>query len=658
MIVRSIILFSIILTFFLSSCATQSSEVIVAKFGKEEITLSEFENAYAKNVGGFEKAKDDSISRFKNFLDLYLNFKMKLRDAAVRDYDTHPDLVAELDDYKSKVGVTYLLEKKLIEPGLKELYDRRKSEYRVSHIMIRPEPNKESEAGEMARAILDSIKNGANFEEMCERHSQDQFSKSMGGDIYYITAGLLPIEFEDAVYETAEGEIYPEVVETRYGFHIIKVTDIRQRIPSIKASHILIDYNNEEGIPDTLMARAKVDSILQKLSNGEDFAILAGRYSEDPGSKESGGDLGYFERRQMVKEFDEVAFNLEIGQISDVVQTNFGFHIIKLVDKKNLPTFEEERENLKKTFQNTQYQLKYNSFVDNLKDKYNYSVNSETFNFIVANSDSAKLNASEHPQFEQFKNMPLFSYAGKTVSSKEFFEKVTDKKDLYNKLITSDLLENAVETVATDYLLDEEASHLENTDPEFAALMNDYRNGIFIFRLQEDEVWNKIDIDSTKLYEFYLQTKDNYRFPDRVSFAEIFTRHDSLANLYHSQLLSGADFDTLVAKTERAGFKEKHGIYPMQSLVTSVLYEEAFKLEKPGDYTQPINNAGGYSILKLIEKDPARVKTFEEARAEVAGAFQESESKRLEQAYLESLKTRYKPTLYYAELEKAFKSEE
>jgi peptidyl-prolyl cis-trans isomerase SurA len=656
MIFRSVILLSVF-TFLLSSCTTQHSEIVVAKFGGQEIKLEEFEKAYAKNVGSLEKAKDDSIGRLKNFLDLYLNFKMKLRDAKVRNYDNHPELVAELDDYKNKVGVTYLLEKKLVEPGIKELYERRKWEYRVSHLMLRPEPGQEDASESLANAILDSIKNGASFEDMVERHSQDQFSKQYGGDIYYITSGLLPVEFEDAVYQTGAGEVYQGVVRTRYGFHLIKVTEIHQRIPSIKASHILINFNNEEGQPDTAFARLKADSVYQRIMNGEDFAALAMEYSDDPGSKEKGGDLGFFERRMMVKEFDEAAFNLGVGEISGIVQTNFGFHIIKLTDKKTYSTLEEERENIKKMYQNTRHQLNYDKFVNNLKDKYHYQLNQGTEDFIVSVSDSARLDIS-HPRFDEFKSMQLFGYAGKNVSAGEFFEKVADKKEYHLKIITSDLLYKAIDIVATDYILNEEASHLEETDSDFAALMDDYKNGIFIFRLQEDEVWNKIEIDSTRLYQFYESTKENYRWPDRVSFAEIFTKNDSLANYYYSLLQNGTDFDSIVVNTERPGYKEKGGFYPLQSVLASQLYEEASKLEKAGDYSRLITNSGGFSIIKLVEKDPSRLKTFEEARAEVAGAFQESESKRLEHTYIESLKNRYKPAVYYSELEKAFKQQE
>lgn len=317
------------------SVVVDISAQVVAEFGKYEITLDEFEHAYAKNVGGWENAINKDLQEYKNFLDLYVKFKMKLRDAQVRAYDKDEDLMNELKDYQKQVGVSYILEKKINEPGVKQLYDRRKEEFRVSHIMIRPDSLGDEAARLKAQAILDSIKNGQSFENMAMKYSDDKFSGVAGGDIYFITAGLLPYEFEDPMYTLKAGEIYPDVVKTRYGYHLIKVTQRQHRFPKIKASHILIGYHNSEGQIDTAFAKLRADSVLAQLNAGASFEEMALKYSDDPGSKEKGGDLGYFERRMMVKEFDEVAFQMEVGQISDLVQTNFGYHIIKL-DRKSV----------------------------------------------------------------------------------------------------------------------------------------------------------------------------------------------------------------------------------------------------------------------------------------------------------------------------------
>ncbi|MEO8398630.1 MAG: peptidylprolyl isomerase, partial [Ignavibacteriaceae bacterium] len=439
---------------------------------------------------------------------------------------------------------------------------------------------------------------------------------------------------------------------------IIKVTDKRERVPQIKASHILIDYKNDAGQIDSVAARARIDSIFTKAKSDSDFAKLAEEYSEDPGSKGKGGDLGFIQRRTTVKEFDEAAFNLKnIGDISDVVKTQFGYHIIKLTDKKPYPTYDEEKEELTNLFKKQRYQTIYDNFIDSLRTKYNYKLNDETFNAVLNGSDSLKV-GGDHPKMDEIKDKALFSYAGKNVKVEEFFPKMSSDQDFVNRQLNADLLKKAINKISGDYLLEEEALNLEKKDPVFADLMEDYKNGIYIFKLQEDEVWNKINVDSTELYSFYNKTKEKYVWPDRIDFSEIFSKSDSLINRYYSLLQSGENFDSLAAKyTERPGYKEKAGNFGLQDAKQTQLASEADKLANPGDYSKPFKNSGGYSIVRLNAKDPSREKSFEEAKPEVSGAFQEAQSKKLEENYVENLKKIYKPVFYYDELSKAYKTE-
>ncbi len=201
MLLRFLTIISFFGLLFIFACSSGQSGV-VAEYGKYKIGIDEFENAYAKNVGSLENAENSTLQEYKDFMDLYIKFKMKLRDAEVRGYTSDTLLEEELISYQKQVGISYLIEKQLIEPGLKKLYEKRKEELRVSHLMIRPDSTGLEGAGLKANVILDSIKNGASFEEMVKKYSQDQFSAPTGGDIFYITAGLLPASFEDAMYKT------------------------------------------------------------------------------------------------------------------------------------------------------------------------------------------------------------------------------------------------------------------------------------------------------------------------------------------------------------------------------------------------------------------------------------------------------------------------
>lgn len=640
------------------SCSTEHSNILIGKFSDTEITMSEFEKAYTKNVGSREKAINDSFEDYKNFVDLYMNFKMKLRDAKVRGYYQDQALNDELIEYKRKVGASFILEKNLVEPALKKLYDQRKTEIRASHLMIRSTPERDiEESKKLAQALLDSIKNGkATFEELVERHSDDQFSKPKGGDIFYFTAAQLPIEFEEAAYKTNKGEVYPEIVQTSFGLHIIKVTDRKPRVPKIRASHILASYANESGEVDSVAAYEKIKQVKTLLQNGEDFTKVAREHSDDTGTREVGGDLGFFERRMMVQEFDEAAFNLKPGEISDIVQTGFGYHIIKLTELPPAPSFEEDKENIRNIYRRLRYPADHQNLISQLREKYNYQINQRTVDRIIGYADSVKIGA-EYPAMDEIGNETVFSYAKHNIDFRTFYDKLKSDATNVGKLFTAELITNASNKISEELLLEEEALTLDLKNPEFAELMEDYRNGIYIFKLQEEEVWNKVQLDSLRLVQFYEQNKEKYTFPDRVTYTELFVRVKDIADNYYQEIKAGANFDSLVVNfTERSGMKEKEGRYELQA-VGSTEFSKAVSELKPGEFTEPIQNSGGYSILRLDVKEPSRLKTFEEARAEVSGAFQEAESKRLEQEYIQRLKATYKPVINYDKLHLAFQPE-
>lgn len=647
-------LFTALLAFLFAACSPEHSKIVIAEFDSEKITMEEFEKAYSKNVGGLEAAVDDSFENYKNFADLYTNFKMKLDDAKVRGYQNDPTLNAELTDYKKKVGSSYILEKYLVEPNIKDWYEKRKTEIRASHLMIRVDSTGEAAAAKYAQSLLDSIKNGAKFEDMVLRHSQDQFSKVKGGDIFYFTAAQLPFEFEDACYKTAKDSVYPEVVKTRFGFHIIKVTDIKPRVPKIKASHILISYMNSAGVADTAAAELTMDSVLTELKAGKDFAEVAKRFSDDTGTKDKGGDLGFFERRMMVQEFDEAAFNLEVGQVSDVVRTNFGLHVIKVTEKEAYPTFEADRENLKNLLKRSRYNDLYAELIESYKKEYNYSVNENALQQMIGYNDSTVI-GGEMKGLTEIGGNTVFSFTNHTETVNDFFSKIKSDTEFSGKKFTVDILNKGVKKLSEQLLLEEKAISLEKTDAQFADLMKDYQNGIFIFKLQEEEVWNKVTVDSVKLYDFYQKNIQKYSWPDRVAYTEIYVKKDSVIKSYYSLLKSGENFDVLAANTERTQVKDKNGKYDLQAVGSTEFSKIVNGLTNIGDYTEPVPNPGGFSILRLDFKAPARLKTFEEAKAEVSGQYQEYESKRLENEYIDSLKKKYSPVIYYDELRSAFK---
>ncbi|MGD8778418.1 MAG: peptidylprolyl isomerase [Ignavibacteria bacterium] len=658
MIIRLTIFLAAVVMFY--SCSSDISKTVVAEYGNRYVTLDEFEKAYSKSVGGVEQATQSTLDDYKNFLDLYLNFKMKLRNAEVRGLSADEEIIDEYNTYKSNVGKSFIIEKEINIPGKKELYEKRKYEMRVSHIMIRPDSSGEEGAKKKAEELLEKINTGESFEELAKQHSQDFYSSKKGGDIYYIQVGQTVPSFDFAAYDCEVGKVYPEVVKTRFGYHIIKVTEKKPVRHQIKASHILCRIMNDEDQLDTAASKKKIEEVLGKIADGEDFSKLAEEYSDDNSNKDKGGDLGFFGRRRMVLKFDEVAFNTKVGEISESVKTRFGYHIIKVTDEKPYPTFEEEKSNIDKLFKEKFYNLKYQEFVDSLKKDYKCSLNESAIKFISENNDSAKFNDGywNDELSELVKDTVVLTVAGKSYFMDDIVSELKDDSKFKNNFINENILKRASEQFSDDMLIDKKVDDLEKTDSSFKNLMDEYKNGIYIFKIQEEEVWNKIKLDSVKIYKYWEENKEKYTWNDRVNFSEIFTRKDSVINKYYALLQAGEPFDSVAAKyTQRKNYKKTAGRYNTMEVGSNELAKKANALEKPGDYSEPFEVSGGWSIVKLNEKIPVCIKTFEEAQPQVTGELQEAESKKFEEEYLDKLNEIYKPTQKYEELSKAFKGE-
>ena len=651
-----------VVSLIVTSCATKHADIVVAEFDNYKVTLSEFEKAYAKNTGGMEAAKKDSIENYKKFLDLYVAYKMKLRDAHVRNYQNDEELVAELNNYKEQVGVSYIEEKKIVTPGMLNFYNERKEEVRVSHIMIKVGPEN---AFKTAQSILDSIKTGKSFEEMVTKYSQDTFSKTNGGDIYWFTAGQIIPSFEKAAYNTPVGQVYPKVVKTKYGYHILKVTDRQPRKYKISAKHILVKNAERQGdLVDAIPGEkpfVKITRIRTEIMNGADFDSLARMYSDDPGSGAKGGDLGFFERRMMVQPFDEAAFKLKTGEVSNIVTTRFGYHIIKLTDEMEYPPFEKEVENIRELYKKARYQDDYDEYINGLIAKFNYKINN---NLIVkigkAFSDSTLTEQlTEDKNYLMFKDSILVSIGNDNFDVASFFGFLLLHPEFNNKVLNNELISKGATSFGNNLLLKRKSKELLDSDKEFASLMDDYQNGIFIFKLQENEVWDKIAIDSTKLREEYDNSKNQFMIEGKVNFNEIYSRSKDKIEEYYQMLKNGVEFDSVAVKyTERPGFKAKFGRHGFKNINDSELSKKAYSLEKDGDFSEIFAADNGWAIVILRNKTAPRVKTFEEALPELSSKFQETESKRLENEYINGLNNLYQPEYFYDELKNAYKSEQ
>lgn len=657
---RTKLLLLILPLFIFFSCTSQNQRIVVAEYGDYKIYLDEFEKAYERNSGGYEKAKTDSLNSYQKFLDLYLNYKLKLRDAEVRGYTKDSDMQKELHDYKMNIGSTLYLNDKLYEPNLHKLYEKRKTEFRASHIFLLPDSTmSENKVKELGKELIKRIQNGEDFATLAKQYSKDTYSKNNGGDVYYFTAGLVNnIAIEDAVYGTELGKIYPDLVFSGSGYHIIKITEKHPRRVSIAVEHILITFADSTGKADTAKAFKTIQDIELKIKNGADFGEMAQKYSRDKGSATQRGSIGSITRGRTVKEFDETAFKLKKSEVSTIVKTQYGFHLIRLADESPYPTYEQEKEELKKIYDRMRYKTDYEQLVEKLKTELKYSLNGETFAKIMANSDTTRIAESYWKSNLQkvVGSQELFSINNKSYPCDSLFAYMIKRSISLNMIINSLILEESLKIYSSELLIKEKALTYDNENLEFAKLIDEYEKGIYLFQILEEEVWSKISIDSAKVYSYWEQNKQNYKWKNRVEFKEIYCKTDSLINQCYSLATSGTNYDTLFAKyNQRTGYDNTPGYHGLVDMDFNELSKQSNELKNLGDISKPFRFDNGWSIVKLIKRDSTRIKTFDEAKAEASSQLQESESKRLEDEYLNKLKKVYKPKLYYEELSKAFK---
>jgi peptidyl-prolyl cis-trans isomerase SurA len=519
-----IIMLMIPVLFALEGLSCKKKET-VAEVGDEKITLDEFESQFLKTINNIDSAKSKTIQEKKDFLDLLIKFRLKVKDARERGLLNAPDIQNDIKEYKQNFISTYLVDKKITEPELEKLYERKKYEIRASHILISlsqgASPQDSINAYNKAKEALQKLKDGADFADVAKQYSNDQTVQQNGGDLYYFTAGMTVPEFEDEVYKLKVGEYTKEPVRTMFGLHIIKVTDKKKRVESVKASHILLQEQRDSTgkVIDSIGTYNKVKSIYERIKNGEDFAKLATENSQDPGSAPKGGDLGYFERRRMVQNFDSIAFSLKKNEVSNIVRTPYGWHIIKVTDIKEYPSYEEQKEKLKAEFKRTQqFKDQYNKYIDDQTKKYDLKFNDPGINVLLSKMDTSKTIGSYNVDslfMNTDKNQIVAEFKDGKTTLGEIQEFLNKNREFAGNLSNRSTVQSIVKKVTEPKILNLVASK-ENLDKdeEFKNQIKEYEDGLLSFKVDQEELWSKIKLTDADMQQYYTQNQQKYMLTD------------------------------------------------------------------------------------------------------------------------------------------------
>ncbi|MBI1807236.1 MAG: peptidylprolyl isomerase [Ignavibacteria bacterium] len=663
--VSGMLVISLIGALLLGGCSPKSSEIVVLEVGASKVSLSEYENFFTKNSGGWEAARKSSAEERERFLDLLTNYKLKLQDAYDRDLLNDSDIVSELREYRTSLASTFMLDKELTEPGVQQLYKRRTEEIRAQHILLKVTPDATSEETlkiyTKAMDLIRRAKAGASFDSLAIQNSEDPSVKQNNGDIYYFTAGQMVSAFENAAYAMHKGEISTLPTRSPFGYHIVKVTDRQPVRGSIRVSHIMARFQTSAtDSADTAAALARVKGIQDSLKQGWDFHKLAAKLSEDAGSAPQGGDLGWFERRRFVQPFDEAAFKLKAGQTSGIVRTPFGYHVIHCDSVKSLPTFSQMRDEMKKTYQQRRYNEDYADYVTQMKKDFHYSLDEKTFNAFVSHLDSTKTSgdsAWSNAVPVDLSQQTIMMVSGRMISLDTVMVMLEKRQELRNTPLRSNELRPRLDRIGEGFLLEAKSAGLEQRYPDFASLMREYTDGIILYKAEQLEVWNRTTVSDSALKNYYSENKSKFMFPERVNISVLAMESDTLAYMIYDSLTHGTEYAKFLSRyKEDPDLKSQDGSRGFQPVETDGLTKQASALSV-GDISEPLEMDDGRSaIVKVIAKEPARQKTYEEAGAEISNQYQEHASKVLEQQWLEKVKQRHPVKQYKEALRNAFSS--
>lgn len=765
-----------ILLIALAGCSPKSSETLVAKVGETPITLGDYENLFIKSNGSLEAATESTQQERENFLGLMTNFRLKLADAYREKLDKRPDVIAEINQYKGSLAQSYLTDREVTAPGVRSMFERRTEEVRASHILINLPADASLEDSAIAYAkandLIRQLKAGAHFETLAREHSQDPSVQQNGGDLYFFTGGQMVPAFEDAASLMKVGEITPSPVRTQFGLHIIKVTDRQPSPGERECSHIMIRFETQDPSPeDTLGAYAKIRAIRDSLNMGMDFGELAMRNSGDPGSAQRGGDLGWFSRRRWVQPFDEVAMAMKPGEISNIVRTIYGYHLIKCTGTRPPKPLEDVRKEVQQLYQQVRFQDDYAKYLARLKKETGYVLHEPVVAELIASVDtnmSTRDTAWANSIPPGVGASTLFSLNARRVSVDSVVAMIKSRPDMANVPLRPNAIRSSLDKVGEQLVFEVKGMTVERDHPEFAAIMKEYVEGILLYQIEQERVWNRVTVTDTALRAFYDRNRERFSFPDRVDYTSIRISNDSVANLMLKKLKAGktmqdlyredsiriktpssfqavftggsttlstqtrkvldnvaadmkgetqlrvtltAHHDTLgpkvrseqtavkrleamktyltktrgivdnrintLTKTPAAGTtpKDAQSMYARvdidisgrRPLVIGTIDQTVLPVDTDertekanslaeGEYSEPFRVANATYIVRLNGREPARLKTFEEAGTEVSSAFQEYESKRLEQEWLDGLRKLYPVVEYKEALKTAFGS--
>lgn len=512
-------------SFIITACFSLSLASLYGQNNSRDVLFSiddrpyftdDFKRVYTKNLDLIPEAERD----LDTYLTMYVDYKLKVAQARALGLDTTATLKRELNENRNQLTAKYLTDERITETLIMEAYERSLVEVNASHILFlvagNALPQDTLKAYDKAMKVRNEILSGASFSKVAAKYSDDPSAVENGGDLGYFSVFKMVYPFESGAYQTAvDGVSLP--VRSEFGYHLIKVNDKRETRGDLSIANLLLLKPENGDVEAEKAVEKKIFDLYNRLKKGADFTALVREYSEDLITRENGGELQKFSSGALRNPvLEDAAYALEFpGAFSYPIETDYGWVILRLIQKYPLPKYEEVKDMLTiRVKRDSRSRVVNETLLEQLKTRFKLDVNKKAVASLKSYlSEAVYENAWKEPQLK--KDVLLFT--------------INNEKEVYlseylgflqgNQLQVRNAknLEHAAK-IAYDAFVDSEyknyyVDNLEKLNPEFEAIVLEYEEGMLLFDLMKQEVWEKVKEDTAGYTRYYELHKNDYIVP-------------------------------------------------------------------------------------------------------------------------------------------------
>lgn len=599
-------------------------EVLIT-INDEDITVDEFLQVYNKNIN---LVQDDRQKDIDGYLELYLNYKLKLAEARALKYDQKQSYKQEYEGYRKQLQQKYLTDKNVTEELIKEAYDRTIEEVQAQHILVRTRTVQDTLAALEKLKVLRNRFLNEDFD-LLQKELHDG-KNIFVEDLGYFSAFKMVYDFENAAFTTSIGDV-SQPFKTQFGYHIVKVLNKRRSRGQAKAAHIMIAHNSTDSLQTP---EQRINELHRLLLQGESFENLAKQFSDDKSSAVNGGNLKPFSSGEINSEiFVDTAFSLEDGAISSPIRTKFGWHIIKLISTIPVKDFEDIKFDLEqKIKRDSRSSLIKKKMIELLKKQYQVDApnRDEVSSLFVKVEEQnywmLKNGVEPQGQFVKIQNRVL--------THDDFLEFLNKNLKASNSnTASSQSVLRSYNTFLGEQLIQYKKDQLPLENLEYAQILKEYEEGLLLFDIMQDKIWNGAKNDSIGLLEHYENNKTEFVTPAKITGTIARSKKKSTLKKTIKMWADGRTNDdiTTVLNAKRQQLILSTGSFE----INDPLLPKKDKFSEGISSVFPINDS--YVVLNISAQVPEKVQSFEASKGAVISSYQTE----LEKRWIETLRAKF-----------------